>query len=484
MDEELDVAIIGAGFSGLGMGHALQQEGRRSFAILEKADEVGGTWRENTYPGCACDVPSHLYSFSFAPNPGWSRMYAPQPEIQTYLTGFATRSGLRARTRFGWKLVDARWDEAARRWRLTSADGRRIAARVVAAGMGGLHIPAFPDIPGLDGFAGPVFHSAQWRDDVDLAGKRVGVIGTGASAIQLVPQVAKVAGELVLFQRTPPWILPKLDRDMTGLEKALFAAIPLVQEAYRRAIYLRNEWNGLGFLDPKLMAAAEKLARDHLDTAVADPGLRARLTPDYTIGCKRILIANDYYPALQQANVRLVTDRVEQATPTGVTTAGGATSDLDVLVLATGFKPMEVAAGVTITGEGGRTLAQDWAPAPRTHLGISTPGYPNLFFLMGPNTGLGHNSMVYMIESQVAHVMAALQLMDRANAKAVALRPQAADVFSAELDEKLTRTVWSSGCRSWYVTPEGRNATIWPDLTFRYRRRARAADEDLYQLIA
>lgn len=484
MDEELDVAVIGAGFSGLGMGHALQAEGRRSFAILEKADEVGGTWRENTYPGCACDVPSHLYSFSFAPNPGWSRMYAPQPEIQHYLTDFATRSGLRAHTRFGWKLTDARWDETARRWRLTAADGRRIAARVVAAGMGGLHIPALPDIPGLDGFAGSVFHSAQWRGDVDLSGKRVGVIGTGASAIQLVPQVAKIAGELVLFQRTPPWILPKLDRDMTSLEKALFAALPPVQEAYRRAIYLRNEWNGLGFLDPKLMAAAEKLAREHLDRSVADPDLRARLTPDYTIGCKRVLIANDYYPALQRANVRLVTQRVGHVTPAGVTTATGETFDLDVLVLATGFKPMEVASGVTITGEGGRTLGDDWSPVPRTHLGISTPGYPNLFFLMGPNTGLGHNSMVYMIESQVAHVMAALQLMDRANAKAVALRPQAADAFSAELDEKLTRTVWSSGCQSWYVTPEGRNATIWPDLTFRYRRRARSADEDIYQLIA
>lgn len=483
MDEELDVAVIGAGFSGLGMGHALQAEGRRSFAILEKADEVGGTWRENTYPGCACDVPSHLYSFSFAPNPDWSRMYAQQPEIQNYLTGFATRSGLRARTRFGWKLAEARWDETARRWRLTSSDGRRVAARVVAAGMGGLHIPAFPEIPGLESFAGPVFHSAQWRGDVDLAGKRVGVIGTGASAIQLVPQVAGSAGELVLFQRTPPWILPKLDREMSGVEKALFAAIPAVQEVYRRAIYLRNEWNGLGFLDPKLMAAAEKLAREHLERAVVDPVLRARLTPDYTIGCKRILIANDYYPALQRPSVRLVTDRVTDAGVAGVT-AGGQAHALDVLVLATGFKPMEVASGVTITGEGGRKLADDWAPVPRTHLGISTPGYPNLFFLMGPNTGLGHNSMVYMIESQVAHVMEALRLMDRANASAVALRPQAADAFSAELDEKLTRTVWSSGCRSWYVTPDGRNATIWPDLTFRYRRRARSADEDIYQLIA
>jgi len=480
----LDVAVIGTGFSGLGMGVHLLKAGGRRFAIFEKADAVGGTWRENTYPGCACDVPSHLYSFSFAPFPGWSRMYAPQPEIRAYLETVATDFGLRPHIRFGHRVTALTWDEAARLWTVAFAGQPPVRARAVVAGMGGLHVPHVPEIAGLDTFGGIAFHSAQWRHDVDLTAKRVAVIGTGASAIQFVPQIVKTAGQVDVYQRTPPWILPKLDRTIGETEQTLYRMLPLAQWLYRGAIYARNERLALGFLDPKLMKIAETMARDHLAAQAPDPVLRAKLTPDYTVGCKRVLIANDYYPALQQPNAALITDAITRITPTGVVTADGRERPADVLIHGTGFLAMDPHGAVSVTGRGGRTLAEAWADGTMpSHLGITVAGFPNYFLLMGPNTGLGHNSMVFMIESQIAFVMDALRLLDREGRAALDVTPAAQARFQDWLTQKLTTTVWASGCRSWYLNAQGRNVSIWPDFTFRYRARTKRVDRADYELM-
>jgi cation diffusion facilitator CzcD-associated flavoprotein CzcO len=477
----LDVAILGAGFSGLGMAVALLKEAKRSFVVLEKAHEVGGTWRDNTYPGCACDVASPLYSFSFAPNPGWSRMFSTQPEILGYLRDVADRFGVRPHIRFGAEVAGARWDEAAGLWRIRLNGGGEVAARVVASGMGGLHIPAFPDLPGVGDFAGPAFHTAQWRGDVDLSDKRVAVIGTGASAIQLVPQIQPQVRQLDLYQRSPPWILPKLDRPIADWEHRLWAAAPVTLEALRRWVYLTNELKAFAFIrqDPKLVARVQHMALEHLHAQVADPVLRQTLTPDYAIGCKRVLIANDYFPAVSEPNVRVVTDRIAAIAPEGVQLADGALREADVVIYATGFQPMNVA--VDFIGRGGVSLARDaWAEGPQAHLGLAVAGFPNLFFLMGPNTGLGHNSMVYMIESQIAFVMDALAQMEARGARAIEVRAAAQDAFNTDLRDKLARTIWASGCRSWYVKADGRNATTWPSFTFDYRRQTKAVPPGAY----
>jgi cation diffusion facilitator CzcD-associated flavoprotein CzcO len=483
-DKPVDVAILGAGFSGLGMAVALLKEARRSFVVLEKAQEVGGTWRDNTYPGCACDVASPLYSFSFAPNPAWSRMFSAQPEILAYLKDVAERFGVRAHIRFGAEVAGARWDDAAALWRIALKDGGEVAARVIASGMGGLHIPAFPEIAGAGAFAGPAFHTAQWRNDVDLRGKRVAVIGAGASAIQLVPQIQPLVSQLDLYQRSQPWILPKLDRPIADWEHKLWAAAPVTLEALRRWVYLTNEIKALAFIrqDPKLIAQAQQMALDHLHAQIADPELRRTLTPDYAIGCKRVLIANDYYPAVSQPNVRILTDRIDAITPEGVRLADGALRPADVLIHATGFQPMNVE--VDFLGRGGVSLAREaWRDGPQAHLGLAVAGFPNLFFLMGPNTGLGHNSMVYMIESQIAFVMDALAQMDARGARAIEVKAEAQAAFNADLREKLGRTIWASGCRSWYVKADGRNATTWPGFTFEYRKQTKAVPLDAYALV-
>jgi cation diffusion facilitator CzcD-associated flavoprotein CzcO len=479
---DLDVVIIGAGFSGLGMAIALQAQGGRSFVVLEKGAGVGGTWRENTYPGCACDVPSHLYSYSFEPNPHWSRMFATQPEILAYLESCADRHGVRDRIRLNTAVTGLTWQPDAARWRVETADGRALTARVVVAGAGGLHVPAFPEAPGVDTFSGPAFHTAQWRSDVDLTGKRVAVVGTGASAIQVVPEIAKVAGRLTVFQRSPPWIMPKADRTMQSWEKRLFSALPGTQEALRRWIYLMLEVRALNFVKARPRGGiAERMARRHIAAQIADPALRAKVTPDYVVGCKRVLLSNDYYPALTQPNVSLVTEAVREVTPGGLVTADGVAHAADVIVWATGFKPFEVFSGIAVTGRDGRRLDAEWSDhGPQTLLGVSAAGFPNLFFLMGPNTGLGHNSMIFMIESQIAHVMDALAALDSTGAAAIEPRGDAQAAFADEIAERLRQSVWGSGCRSWYVGADGRNFTTWPGFTFEYRRRTKRISAEDY----
>jgi cation diffusion facilitator CzcD-associated flavoprotein CzcO len=480
---ELDVAIIGAGFSGLGMAIQLKrQTPQRRFMVFEKAAGVGGTWRENTYPGVACDVPSHLYSFSFDQNPSWTKAYAPGAEIKAYLDACADRHSVREHLRFNTPVTSLQWDETIGLWRVGLSSGQTLTARAVVSGAGGLHVPAFPEVPGRDRFAGPTMHTAEWRDEIDLAGKTVAVVGSGASAIQVVPQIAKTAGHVLVFQRTPPWILPKMDRAMKPWEQKLFRTIPLAQEAYRRLIYLTMEIRALNFVKARPRGSlAERWALAHIASQIPDPALRSKVTPDYVIGCKRILISNDYYPALARPNVILINDGVTAVTETGLHTPSGS-YPADVIVWATGFKPFAALDGMMVKGIGGRHLNAEWETrGPTTYLGITTAGFPNLFFLMGPNTGLGHNSMIYMIESQIAHVMAGLSAIENTRG-VLEVKESAQAAFGHEVQDRLEQSVWGAGCKSWYVTPDGRNFTTWPGFTFEYRNRTKRLDWEHYRL--
>ena len=475
----LDAVILGAGFAGLGMAIKLQQAGRDDFVILEKASEIGGTWRDNRYPGCACDVPSHLYSFSFEPYAGWSRLFPTQSEILDYLLRVADRHRLRPKIRFGAEAVEARFDEARNLWHVRTAGGRSFVSRYLVSAMGGLSRPALPDIPGRERFAGPAFHSAQWRHDVDLAGRRVAVIGTGASAIQFVPRIAPQAGRLSLFQRTPPWILPKLDRAHSSLEKRLIERLPGYRRLLRALIYWTYELRALAFQKPALMRRFQRMAREHLASQVADPALRARLLPDYTMGCKRVLIANDYYPALQRPNVELVTERVAEIVENGVVTADGRLHEADVLIFGTGFRATDLLSPMRILGRAGLDLDQAWREGASAHFGTTVAGFPNLFLLVGPNTGLGHNSIVFMIEAQLRYVMDCLKQAAHRGAAAIEPLGAAQAAYNADIQQRLGGTVWASGCRSWYLDAAGRNTTLWPGFTVEFwwrTRRARAAD--------
>ncbi len=481
---DVEVVILGAGFSGIGMAIALLKAGRASFTVLEKGADVGGTWRDNHYPGAACDVPSHLYSFSFEQNPHWSRMYPTQSEIHDYLRRTADKYGVTPRIRFNTTAVHCGWDDATGMWRVRTGDGRTLTARAVVSGMGFLSRPALPQITGIDKFEGRVFHSAEWDHAYDLTGKRVAVIGTGASAIQFVPEIAPKVAQLTLFQRTPPWVMPKLDRPMRGWEKATFERFPALQNLFRQQIYARMETRAYAFtLKPEILKKAQALGLEYLEAVVPDPELRARLTPDYTIGCKRVLISNDYYPALNRPNVEVVTDGVAEATATGLKTRTGRRIEVDAIVFGTGFTVTEMLAPTEITGRDGRSLNAEWRRDIAAYLGTTVAGYPNLFFLMGPNTGLGHNSMIYMIESQIHYVLRALDMLDAERAVALDVRPQAQAVYNAELDRRLKKTVWASGCKSWYVSEDGRNPTLWPGFTFEFRRRTRRVDRRAYDLV-
>ncbi|MDB5454648.1 MAG: 4-hydroxyacetophenone monooxygenase [Caulobacter sp.] len=482
---DVDVAILGSGFSGIGMAIALLKAGRKSFVILEKAASVGGTWRDNTYPGCACDVPSHLYSFSFEPNPDWSRMYPTQPEIRAYLERVTDKYALRPSMRFGRTVTNLDFDAAAGLWRVKSEDGQTLTARVVVSGMGGLSRPVTPHLPGIESFQGKTFHSADWDHAHDLIGQRVAVIGTGASAIQFVPQIAPKLAQLHLFQRTPPWIAPKLDRPMKPWEKRLFAALPAAQSLLRGAIYCRMESRAVGFtLKPAILAKAQQLLVKFIAASIPDPALRAKLTPHYTMGCKRILISNDYYPALNRDNVELVTEGIERVTAHGIVTRDGVERPVDTIIYGTGFAATDALSPTQVRGVGGRHLNAEWAAGAQAYLGVTVAGYPNFFLLMGPNTGLGHNSIIYMIESQIRYVMDALAQMDRRGAALMAPRQDAQDLFNATIQRRVATSVWNSGgCKSWYLTAEGRNTTIWPGFTFEYRRKTKAVDPGAYEFV-
>jgi cation diffusion facilitator CzcD-associated flavoprotein CzcO len=468
---DLDVAIIGAGFSGMGMAIALKKQGRENFRIFEKASDLGGTWFLNRYPGCACDVPSYLYSFSFAQNPDWSRSFSPQAEIWRYMKDTAARYGLVPHMRFGTKVESAHWDEKAQLWRVHLSGGETVTARVLVSGAGALHVPSYPDIKGLETFTGKVLHSAEWDESFDLAGKRVAVIGTGASAIQIVPSIAGKVAHLDLFQRTPAWVMPRMDRANSEALKSRFKRFPLLQTLYRTLIYGRMEMGAIAFtMKPSLMKNFEGLARKYLARAVPDPVLREKLTPNYTIGCKRVLVSDDFYPSLQRDNVSLVTDPIREIAPNGVVTADGTLHEVDVVICATGFRTTDFLSGLKIAGREGRDLVTEWKQQGQanSYYGITCSGFPNFFMLLGPNTGLGHNSVVFMIEAQVRYAMSCLDWLWRGKAGAIEPKADVQQSFMARLNAKMRNTVWMSGCKSWYLNENGTNSTIWPSFTLSY----------------
>jgi cation diffusion facilitator CzcD-associated flavoprotein CzcO len=478
--------VVGAGFAGLGMAIKLDEAGETDFLVIEKDSDVGGTWRANTYPGAACDVPSQLYSFSFAPNPEWSRSFSPQPEIHAYLRRVARESGVLDRFAFDTALEEATYDEQAQRWRVRTSRGEVVATTLIT-GSGGLSEPRLPDIAGLGDFRGALFHSARWDHDVDLTGKRVAVIGTGASSIQLVPEVAKVAGHVDVHQRTAPWVIPRNDRRYTRLERLLLRHVPLVQRAYRTATYWGRESYVPAFTwRPGLAAPARRAALANIARGIPDPELRDTVTPRYEIGCKRILISNTYYPALAQEHVDVVTDPIVRITPDAVVTADGTERPVDVIIVATGFHTTEQPIAEHVVGRGGRSLAQVWADGGMaSYKGTTTHGFPNLFQLVGANTGLGHSSMVFMIESQIAYVLDAIATMQVHRYAAVEPRRDLQDAWNRDLQRRMARTVWSTGgCASWYLDDHGRNTTLWPRPTYTFRSLLSRFDVDAYDVEA
>jgi cation diffusion facilitator CzcD-associated flavoprotein CzcO len=478
------LAIIGSGFAGLGMAIQLKKAGFDDFVILEKDDDLGGTWRDNRYPGCACDVPSHMYSFSYELNPDWSRMFAPQEEIWSYLRRCADKYELGPHLRFGVAVESMEWDEQARHWRVALADGTVITPKAVVSGIGALHVPSLPSIPGAERFAGTMFHSARWDHSCDLRGKRVAVIGTGASAIQFIPGVAEEASSLRVFQRTPPWIQPKPDFPLPRWARMAFRYVPGAARAFRDTIYWALETRAVGFtIHPKLMAPQEKLARAHIARQVPDPELRAKVTPDYTIGCKRILLSSDYYPALSQPHVDVVTDPITAMTEKAVVTADGTHHEVDVVIYGTGFKVTDALAEQHIVGRDGQKIQDAWADGIEAHHGITVAGFPNFFMLLGPNTGLGHTSVVFMIETQVQHVLSCLRLLEEEKAEVIEVKPGAQRRFNDHIQRRLRKRVWNEGgCKSWYLDESGVNRTLWPGFTFEYWARARRARRGDYTL--
>jgi cation diffusion facilitator CzcD-associated flavoprotein CzcO len=467
--------IIGSGFGGIGMAIRLREAGVHDVVILEKAGELGGTWRDNTYPGAACDVPSHLYSFSFERKTDWTRRFPPQPEILEYLRHCARKYGVLDKIRFGTEVTEARFDEDAALWRVSTTDGE-LDARVLISGCGQLNRPELPPIEGRESFTGPSFHSSRWDHGTDLRGKRVALIGTGASAIQIVPEIAKEAAELKLFQRSAPYVIDKPDRPYRRWERAVLDTVPGLYALSRARIYALFEARALGFIRyPKIMGIMERDFRKFLEEQVEDPGLRAELVPGYRMGCKRILLSGDYYPALTRPNVDLITDPIERVTPSGVETADRA-YDVDVIVYATGFRSTEFLSPMKIVGRDGRELNEAWRDGAQAHLGITVSGFPNLFLLYGPYTNLGHNSIIYMLESQFRYVLGCVEALRDAGLDWIDVKPDVQDAFTRDMRERMRSTVWEAGCQSWYMTADGKVVNNWPGYTFAYRRATRRPD--------
>ena len=474
MTSHVDVLLIGSGFSGIGMGVQLKRAGFDSFLILERGPDVGGTWRINTYPGCACDVPSHLYSFSYEKNPAWSRMYPTQVEIWDYLKGVTAKHGLLPNIRFDSEVREAVFEEGAGRWRVTTQNGDVYSARIVTSCMGGLSRPQLPRVPGIERFTGPAFHSSLWDHSAELDGKRVGVIGTGASAIQFVPQIVPRVAKLHLFQRTPPWILPKPDRPIHGWERAFFRWLPGYMWAFRNWLYWRQEVFGIGYtLKPQYLKLAERVALNYLRQTVPDPELRAKLTPNYRIGCKRVLLTNDYLQSLSQPNVEVVTDGVAEVRERSVVTADGDEREVDAIVYGTGFRTLDFTSPVRFVGAKGVELNDAWKTRPQAYLGVATAGFPNLFFITGPNSRVANNSIVFMIEAQIRYVINCLRHLRASGAATMEVRPQAQEKFNAGLVTRASRTVFATGCNSWYLDEKGESPVLWPGFSSEYWWKAR-----------
>jgi cation diffusion facilitator CzcD-associated flavoprotein CzcO len=464
------------------MAIALKQAGIEDFAVLERAGDLGGTWRDNSYPGLTCDIPSQLYSFSFRPW-RWSRRFPARDEILAYLHALVAEHGLGPHLRFGCGVVAAAFDERRAVWNLTLSDGGTLQATAVVCAVGQLGRPVIPDIAGRDEFAGPSWHSARWNHDAELAGRRVAVIGTGASAVQFVPEIAKVASQVDVYQRSAPYVLPKGDRPYHAAEQALFDRLPAARKADRLRIFLYGELLTSGFVvSPKILAGPMQLWRRQLRSQIADPELRAKCVPDYVMGCKRVVFSSDWYPALARPNVELITDRIERITRDGVA-AGGTVRAADVIIYGTGFKAAEFLVPMRVSGRGGRTLREAWQDGAQAYYGITVCGFPNFFMLYGPNTNLGGNSIIYMLEGQIGYVLGAVQALEAHRLAWLDVRPEVQDAFNSWVQSSSRKSVWESGCHSWYTTASGRNTNNWPDHTFMYRYRVRHFDLASYRVM-
>ncbi len=474
------VAIVGGGFGGVGAAAMLRREGYEDITVFEKAERVGGVWQANTYPGAACDVPSHLYEFSFAPN-RWSRRYAPQAEIQAYVEGVARRFGVLERVRTGTEVKSARWDEERRRWHLETSAGPHEADVLVTA-CGQLSVPSTPPIPGLDEFEGPLFHTADWRHDVELEGKRVAVVGSGCSAIQVVPAIQPEVARLDVYQRSAGWTLPKMDFAYSERVRGLLSR-PRLRALDRAATFAFHEIAALGMTRGGLLLRVFRAAgRAQINGAIDDPELRRRVTPADEFGCKRVMLTDEWYPALTKPNVGLVTERIERVTAGGIRDATGVERPADAIVLATGFASHDFVAPMEIAGAGGLRLEQEWGEVPRAYLGLTVPKFPNMFLLYGPNTNGGSGSVIFTLESGIGHLLAALRELERAGADRIEVRAEAASRFDEELRAALDETVWHSGCTSWYVDENGNDPSNWPWLWSEYRRRTEALAPGAYEL--
>ncbi len=482
---DFPIVIIGCGFGGIGAGIQLKKAGVESFTIFERAAEVGGTWRDNTYPGAACDVPSHVYSFSFEQNPDWTRKYSPSAEIQAYLLGCVEKHGLRRHIRFRTAITSAAFDETTGRWTLATDGGEVLQARVVISAVGGLVDPKFPDIKGLDRFRGELFHTARWNHACELAGKRVGVVGTGASAVQVIPAIAPTVASLAVFQRTAAWVVPRGDAEISKNAKRRFRSHPLALRAFRAGLYLLSELMGpMIILDsPRLSRLPEKMARRHLESQVRDPELRRKLTARFQFGCKRMLVSDDYLATFERDNVELVTDAIDEVRERGVVTRDGREHPLDALVLATGFALGLATAPFDVTGLGGRTLHDAWKSGAVAYKGLSVAGFPNWFILMGPNTGPGHTSVLVYTEAQIRCAVQAILKLRNEGLKYVTVKQSVQDDYNRSIQARMKHTVWASGCSSWYLNPDGENHALFPGLAAEYNLRTRNFRPHEYEIV-
>ena len=477
-----DTLVIGAGFAGIGAAIKLEEAGFHDFAVLEKSDNVGGTWRDNTYPGCACDVPSAVYSFSFAQNPDWSRGFAEQPEIQAYLERTADEYGVTNRIHFGTEMLDAAWNEREQLWNVETSAGN-YTARVLIAGAGPLHEPNLPSLPGHQSFEGKMFHSARWDHDYDLTGKRVAVLGTGSSAIQFVPEIQPKVEQVYLFQRTAPWVLPKFDRPIAKRERALYRRLPLAQKALRGFLYNTLELVQLAQRRPAVMNRIGKLVIRHMHRQVEDPELRRALTPNFTLGCKRMLLSNTYYKSLTQPNAQLVPHAVTEVREHSVVGADGVEREVDTIIFGTGFHVTDPPISARVHGEDGRSVADVWQGSPRAYLGTTVAGFPNFFLLIGPNLGNGHSSAIVLIEAQLRYILDAMRTMRDQRAATVEVRRDVQAAYNERVQKALATTVWNAGgCKSYYLDRNGTNSTIYPWTTLDLRRRTSRFDAKDYVL--
>ena len=480
-------AIIGADFAGLGAAIRLKKAGNHSFVILERASDVGGTWRDNTYPGCGCDVPSHLYSYSFEPNPAWSRAFSRQPEILNYIHACSKKYGLNKHIQFKTTVEHLVFDETKGYWLLTDQLGKTVTAKTVIAAIGPLNVPVFPKIKQRENFGGVFFHSSNWPKDFDPTGKRIAIIGTGASAIQIIPEIAPKAAQLFVYQRTAPWVLPKNDKQFSAFTKGLFKNFPSMQWLFREMIYWLMEVRGKGLFGNKLIGnIAAAIGKKHIRDSVADPVLREKVTPKYEIGCKRVLPSNDYYPALQRSNVELVTEPINMISERGISGKNGSQWDVDAIIYSTGFEASEFSnRGMTIIGRNGRNLFDEWKETgAEAYYGITVNGYPGLLFMTGPNTGLGHSSIIHMMESQLNYILDYLKQLDLLPPHSfLDVKKNVQAAFNQKIQKALSGMVWSSGCKSWYQTASGKNTTIWPGHTYTYRKQTKRVNTADYNQI-